>query len=101
MGKEAAEFIKYQEENRRERQRRIDAGDETVRIRFELLEQLETQSRFNSGFNSGYSSMQVPARPKAQVVVPPRASWQAQPQTWQNSSQMQDNSAWNNAAGGC
>merc|ERR1712039_235702 len=33
----APDFIKLQEENRRERERRIAAGDETVRLRFGLL----------------------------------------------------------------
>merc|ERR1711920_1112218 len=46
MGKELADFVKLQEENRRERQRRIDAGDETVRLNFEVLrQQSEPQSR--------------------------------------------------------
>merc|ERR1712176_287650 len=35
---EAADFVKLQEEARRERQRRLDAGDESVRIKFDGLE---------------------------------------------------------------
>merc|ERR1712066_366430 len=36
--REIAEFVKRQEETRRERQRRLDAGDESVRIKFDGLE---------------------------------------------------------------
>merc|ERR1712216_1037360 len=39
-------FLKLSEENRRERQRRIDAGDETVRLNFsELRRQIEAAIR--------------------------------------------------------
>jgi len=34
---EAGKFVKFQEEARRERQRRIDAGDESVRLNFDAL----------------------------------------------------------------
>merc|ERR1712113_1303778 len=33
----AADFVKLQEEDRRQRQRRIDAGDESVRLKFDML----------------------------------------------------------------
>merc|ERR1712039_44899 len=43
--KSLSELFKLQEENRRERQRRIDAGDETVRINFDILrQQLDNQA---------------------------------------------------------
>merc|ERR1712176_350013 len=43
--KSLPELVKLQEENRRERQRRIDAGDETVRINFDILrQQLDNQA---------------------------------------------------------
>merc|ERR1712039_291619 len=37
--KEVSDFLKLQEQNRRERQVRIDAGDESVRIKFASLRQ--------------------------------------------------------------
>merc|ERR1711920_228489 len=43
---ETADFVKLQEEARRERQRRLDAGDESVRIKFDGLEkQLDAQKK--------------------------------------------------------
>merc|ERR1711920_330222 len=36
--KDASEFIKLTEESRRERQRRMDAGDESVRIKFDAMQ---------------------------------------------------------------
>merc|ERR1712087_520283 len=41
-GRDASDFLKLQEESRRERQHRIDAGDDTVRISFDgLKKQIE------------------------------------------------------------
>merc|ERR1712176_322111 len=41
---DVSDFVKLQEENRRERQRRIDAGDESVRIDFSAIKkQIEAE----------------------------------------------------------
>merc|ERR1712226_283487 len=48
--KEAADFVKLQEENRRERQRRIDAGDETVRLNFDVLRQQSSGQQSRTGY---------------------------------------------------
>merc|ERR1712217_20644 len=43
---EMGDFVKMQEESRRERQRRLDAGDESVRIKFDGLEkQIEAERK--------------------------------------------------------
>eukprot|EP00747_Dinoflagellata_sp_TGD_P078260 gnl/TRDRNA2_/TRDRNA2_159982_c1_seq1.p1 gnl/TRDRNA2_/TRDRNA2_159982_c1~~gnl/TRDRNA2_/TRDRNA2_159982_c1_seq1.p1 ORF type:complete len:879 (+),score=344.53 gnl/TRDRNA2_/TRDRNA2_159982_c1_seq1:71-2707(+) len=42
-------FVKLTEENRRERQRRIDAGDETARLKFDALKQHQQQKAAGAG----------------------------------------------------
>jgi len=45
-GRSIPDFVKLQETNRRERQRRVDAGDESVRLDFQVLrQQLEVEKR--------------------------------------------------------
>merc|ERR1712186_59577 len=56
--KSIPELLKLQEENRRERQRRIDAGDETVRLNFEVLRQQSEQQLRTGAMNTARVEVQ-------------------------------------------
>merc|ERR1711920_429055 len=61
-------FVKLTEESRRERQRRIDAGDETVRLKFSVL----AEPQHEEGLRSAAGKGGKPARP-----------WQSTGEPWQ------------------
>merc|ERR1712060_153062 len=84
----ASTFVKLTEENRRERQRRIDAGDETARLNFSNLLQQQQQQQQNPGQKGGVQT--VPPPNKDFTVVAPRPS-----SSWQN----QGNSQWQSGGG--
>merc|ERR1712176_968836 len=57
-------FVKYTEECRRERQRRIDAGDETAKLRFSVLAASAPAKAIPAKSASGYQASQSWNQPK-------------------------------------
>lgn len=101
-------FVKHTEESRRERQRRLDAGDETVRLNFTLLKQMQNRGWGGAATPAVSGQGQLPpgALPPAQVLPPSGAPGSSQgaggsrprPGGWQNQgpnwSYAQRNARW-------
>lgn len=122
-GKEAFDFLKLAEECRRERQHRIDAGDDTVRINFDALkkanEQAEaakkaqldaakdralghvkaSQAPAKGGSGKGAAAGKAGAQDTGRATWNPSAGAKDQKATWNANAQDTGRATWNPNAG--
>merc|ERR1712129_671624 len=77
-------FVKLTEENRRERQRRIDAGDETARLKFSPLAMSQPAAAKAVGAVAAVAGASAGIRPAGPAAIRPAAN----PKQWQQASQV-------------
>uniref|UniRef100_A0A7S0FSP9 B30.2/SPRY domain-containing protein n=1 Tax=Pyrodinium bahamense TaxID=73915 RepID=A0A7S0FSP9_9DINO len=73
-------FVKMQEEHRRKRQQRIDAGDETARLNFQMLQQQQQQQHWDAQQWEQESSWPPVRQESSWPPVRQESSWPPMPQ---------------------
>merc|ERR1712039_586831 len=76
-------FVKLAEESRRERQRRLDAGDDTAKLRFSVLAASTPQSNSPSGTAAAKAWQSNPKlSPTGAAKARPATKWQPRQSDW-------------------
>merc|ERR1711870_173849 len=75
-------FVKLAEESRRERQRRLDAGDDTAKLRFSVLAASTPQSSSTAGTAAAKAWQSSPSTNRLAPKARPATTWKPRQSDW-------------------